>query len=194
LSCSRARSGRQIRLHPGNAQKPSRHGAVSSLSKRVSETGHNRPLQMKAYSQYKEVITSFYVKRGGARAPRKQVAIEARASTVDKGQDPTGCILCWRCGMWHGRRGMGLPAGFDTEPHFSCIIRPDCLLDGAMDSLTIVRRPKVACWRDRPFCCCSLAARLAPAPSAAVHCSCSAPAWSSVAPNEALEWDGWNAL
>ena len=66
-------------------QKHSRHGGVSCLSKRVSETGHHGPLQITAYSQYKEVITKEFLHHRDAIVPQKQVAIHARVSTLDKG-------------------------------------------------------------------------------------------------------------
>ncbi len=60
------------------------------------ETGPNHPLKIKAFSRYKKVVIKEFLSDRRAMGAQKRVAIYARVSTVDKGQDPETQLLALR--------------------------------------------------------------------------------------------------
>jgi DNA invertase Pin-like site-specific DNA recombinase len=69
----------------------------------VAETRQYKPLYIKAFYGYINVVTKESLSDRGAMIVQKRVAIYARVSTVDKGQDPETQLLALR--EYAARRG-----------------------------------------------------------------------------------------
>jgi hypothetical protein len=54
----------------------------------VAETGQNKPLKIRAFYEYIGAVTKEFLSDRGAMVAQKRVAIYARVSTIDRGQDP----------------------------------------------------------------------------------------------------------
>jgi resolvase-like protein len=72
----------------------------------VAETGQNKPLKIRAFYEYIGAVTKEFLSDRGAMVPQKRVAIYARVSTVDRGQDPETQLLALR--EYAARRGFVL--------------------------------------------------------------------------------------
>ena len=68
----------------------------------MSEIGHNHPLKTKVFCLYKVAVIKEFLVDWGVMVSQKRVAIYARVSTVDKGQDPETQLIALR--EYAGRR------------------------------------------------------------------------------------------
>jgi hypothetical protein len=70
----------------------------------VGETGPNHPLNIQVFSRYKRVVTKDFLVDESRMVSQQRVAIDARVSTVDKGQAPDTQWIALRA--YAERRGL----------------------------------------------------------------------------------------